>query len=92
VLRLWKRVFLDRCQMPGFEKKFGVLADGFFQPERCSAQSCPTMRAADGGESARFTGIFLALGFSCSQTLFSARPLSAANASRWVATELWQGK
>jgi hypothetical protein len=43
------------------------------------------MRAADGGECARFIGNFLALSFFCSQTFISARPLSAANASRWAA-------
>jgi len=43
------------------------------------------MRAADGGESARFIGSFLASSFFCSQTLISTRPLSAANASRWAA-------
>jgi hypothetical protein len=42
------------------------------------------MRAADGGDSARFIGSFLALSFSCSQTFLYARPLSAANASRWA--------
>jgi hypothetical protein len=35
-----------------------------------------------GGESVRFTGIFLALSFFCSQAFIYARPLSAANASR----------
>lgn len=40
------------------------------------------MRAADGGESARFTGFFLAPIFFCSQAFFYTRPLSAANASR----------
>jgi len=43
------------------------------------------MRAADGGESARFTGSFLASSFFCSQTFLYARPLSAANASRSAA-------
>ncbi len=42
------------------------------------------MRAADGGESARFTGVSLASSFFCSQTFLYARPLSAANASRWA--------
>jgi hypothetical protein len=41
-----------------------------------------TMRAADGGESARFSGIFLASSFFCFQTFIRTRPLSAANASR----------
>ncbi|MGE5027444.1 MAG: hypothetical protein ACM3JK_03125 [Betaproteobacteria bacterium] len=44
----------------------------------------PTQRAADGWESARFTGIFLALGFFCSQAVFSP---AAANANRWAALE-----
>jgi hypothetical protein len=44
----------------------------------------PTKRAADDGESARFTGSFLASSFFCSQTLVHARPLSAANANRWA--------
>jgi hypothetical protein len=44
----------------------------------------PTMRAADGGESVRFTGSYLAPSFFCSQTFLSARPLSAANAYRWA--------
>ncbi len=42
----------------------------------------PIPRAADGWESARFTDIFLALGFFCSQTVFSP---AAANANRWAA-------
>jgi hypothetical protein len=45
-----------------------------------------TRRAADGGDSARFTGIFLALSFFYISSLFHARPLSAANAPRWAAT------
>jgi hypothetical protein len=44
----------------------------------------PTMRAADGGESARFTGSFLASSFFWSQAFLYARPLSAANANRWA--------
>jgi hypothetical protein len=51
--------------------------------EKCTrVERCLTMRAADGGESARFTGIFLASSFFCSQAFAYARPLSAANASR----------
>jgi hypothetical protein len=46
-----------------------------------------TMCAADGGDSARFTGIFLASSFVWSQTFIYARPLSAANASRWAANQ-----
>lgn len=42
------------------------------------------MRAADGGESARFTGSFLASSFSRSQAFIYLRLLSAANASRWA--------
>lgn len=45
------------------------------------------MRAADGGESARFTGVTLASSFFYSQAFSSARPLSAANASRWLASQ-----
>ena len=44
---------------------------------------CPTMRAADGWESARFTSLFLASGFFCSQAESTLRP-PAANADRWV--------
>ena len=43
----------------------------------------PTMRAADGWESTRFTGIFLALSLYCSQTV---TPPAAANAGRWAAS------
>jgi hypothetical protein len=46
--------------------------------EKC----CPTMRAADGGESARFIGSFLASSFFCSQAFICTRPLSAGNANR----------
>ena len=48
-----------------------------------------TQRAADGWESARFTGIFLASGLFCSQAVF---PPAAANAHRWAATvsAIWQ--
>jgi len=42
------------------------------------------MRAADGGESARFSRLFLASGFSCFQAESTLRP-TAANASRWHA-------
>ena len=42
-----------------------------------------TKRAADGGESARFLGMFLALGFSRFDGESTLRP-TAANASRWV--------
>jgi hypothetical protein len=44
-----------------------------------------TQRAADGGESARFMSVFLASSCFCSQAFLYARPLSAANASRWAA-------
>jgi len=37
-------------------------------------QKRPTKRAADGGESARFTSIFLALTFFYISSLFPARP------------------
>lgn len=40
-----------------------------------------TQRAADGWESARSTGIFLASGLYCSQAVFSP---AAANANRWA--------
>jgi hypothetical protein len=49
------------------------------------AQSLPTKRAADGGESARFTSIFLAGCFFYSQAFVHPLPPSAANANRWVA-------
>jgi hypothetical protein len=42
------------------------------------------MRAADGGDSARFTSFFLASSFFCSQFFIYTRPLSAANANRWA--------
>ena len=42
---------------------------------------CPTQRAADGWESARFSSSFLASGFSCSQSESTLRP-PAANANR----------
>jgi hypothetical protein len=42
------------------------------------------MRAADGGDSARFMSSFLALSFFYISNRFHARPLSAANASRWA--------
>jgi hypothetical protein len=48
-----------------------------------------TQRAADGWESARFTGSFLALGFFCSQAESTLRP-PAANASRWAASKTEQ--
>jgi hypothetical protein len=43
------------------------------------------MRAADGGESASFIGIFLVSSFFCPQAFVCTRPLSAANANRWTA-------
>lgn len=55
----------------------------FFSAVVTSSQSRPTQRAADGWESARFTGIFLALGFFYISSLFPARP-PAANANRWA--------
>jgi hypothetical protein len=57
-----------------------------------AAQCRPTQRAADGGESARFTGFFLASSFFWSQTFVCTRPLSAANASRWLASLHKEGK
>jgi hypothetical protein len=43
-----------------------------------------TMRAPDKWESARFTGLFLALSFSLVPGRVHARPL-AGNANRWAA-------
>ena len=43
----------------------------------------PTMRALDAGESATFSGIFLAASFFCSQAESTLRPL-AGNANRWA--------
>jgi hypothetical protein len=40
----------------------------------CFPQFLPTKRAADGGESARFTSIFLALSFFYISNLFLPRP------------------
>jgi len=48
-----------------------------------------TKRAADGWESARFTGIFPASGLYCSQAVFSP---AAANANRWAAAILVASK
>jgi hypothetical protein len=39
-----------------------------------SSSRQPTKRAVDGGESARFTSIFLASDFSCSQALSQPAP------------------
>ena len=47
------------------------------------AQSQPTKRAPDVWESARFTSIFLASGFSYISNIVHARP-SAGNANRWA--------
>src|SRR5689334_767250 len=47
------------------------------------------MRAADGWESARFTGIFLASGLYCPQAVCSP---AAANAGRWAADVLDRGQ
>jgi hypothetical protein len=43
----------------------------------------PTKRAADWWDSAAFSSIFLASGFSCSWSFISSRP-PAANANRWA--------
>jgi hypothetical protein len=56
-----------------------------FQSARL-AQSLPTKRAPDVWESARFTSIFLASGFSYISSIVHARP-HAGNANRWVAQE-----
>jgi len=48
------------------------------------SQRRPTQRAADGGDSAAFSGFFHAQAESCSRSFISARP-TAANANRWVA-------
>jgi hypothetical protein len=47
----------------------------------------PTKRAPDVWESARFTGIFLALGFFYTSSIVHAHP-HAGNANRWVAKSL----
>jgi hypothetical protein len=47
--------------------------------EACRTQKRLTKRAADGWESARFTGIFLTLSLYCPQAVFSP---AAANANR----------
>ncbi len=48
-------------------------------------KACPTQRAPDVWESAAFTGIFLASGFSYISSLVHARP-HAGNANRWAAS------
>jgi hypothetical protein len=48
------------------------------------SQRRPTQRAADGGDSAAFSGFFHAQAESCSRSFISARP-TAANANRWAA-------
>jgi len=49
-------------------------------------KTCPTKRALDAGDSARFTGIFLALSFFCSQAESTPAPAPcSANASRSAA-------
>jgi hypothetical protein len=47
---------------------------------------CPTKRAPDVWESARFTSIFLASGFSYISNLIHALP-HAGNANRWKAEQ-----
>ena len=42
--------------------------------ERYSMKNCPTPRALDAGESARFTSIFLASSFFCSQAESTLAP------------------
>lgn len=42
-----------------------------------------TQRAADGWDSAAFSGVSLASGFFCSQNFLSSHP-PAANANRWA--------
>ena len=37
-------------------------------------KNCPTQRACDDGESARFTGFILASGLYCSRTFVHAHP------------------
>jgi hypothetical protein len=49
----------------------------------------PTKRAADGGDSAAFSGFFYAQAESCSRSFIHARP-TAANANRWVAAQKTQ--
>jgi hypothetical protein len=44
----------------------------------------PTKRAADGGDSAAFSGFFYAPAESCSRSFVHAHP-TAANANRWAA-------
>jgi hypothetical protein len=55
----------------------------------CKIKPRLTKRAPDVWDSARFTGIFLALGFFYISERIHARP-HAGNANRWVAQEQMQ--
>ena len=57
------------------------------QETKPSAKRRRTKRAPDAGESARFTGFFLASSFSLLTGRVHARPL-AGNASRWHAPSM----
>lgn len=63
-----------------------AMVESIFNASSVKTQSRLTKRAADGGDSARFTSIFLALGLYCSQSFIYTRPPSAANANRWHAS------
>jgi hypothetical protein len=73
------------CQLPKFEPCaiiFSSLQYGLAPVRGLGVDGVrPTMRAADGGYAARFLSVFLALGFSRFDGLFTL-PSTAANADR----------
>ena len=69
--------------LPELHKKVYDGREGSQQQLASLQVPCPTQRAADFWESARFISIFLASGFFYISNRISARPKSA-NASRWA--------
>jgi len=67
-------VFMFKVVLPESRKKVYDGLEGSRQPSRESSSPCPTKRAADKWGSARFTGVFLASGFSCSQAFSQPAP------------------
>jgi len=51
--------------------------------ESCVHRVCPTQRAADGGESARFQALFVASSWFRQSGVVSSHP-PAGNANRWA--------
>jgi len=85
IWRFSKSVFLVVAKVKVMCKNVCQFGGGiFFQPMSLQVLPHLTKRAADGGESARFTSIFLASGFFYISDIFQARP-TTANATRWVA-------